>query len=425
MKQEQGFSHRSLERHRLFQLLVFSILWIAVTAPSMAGSFFGSCPEGQTALFDVSPKVHDDWTKLCVTDNGYAKQETCDGRANQKIAIVNLGSPYQGHNLLISMNSKKPLHGTKEGEWHVRRAGIADTFSDYEGNIAQHYALEVVDQHTDPKNRSYMIANLKPKSGYKEIWDAGGNYDWAHVRHYSGHVDPRRKFYFRNVTTACVPNANFGPIRDENDIPGIEEVQSSTHVPAKKTPPTAIGIAPFPAFFTQATGYSDTDVYYLVREGYWKRVFYYAHGGASETTYTQETKVGITDKTSTEISTNVGINVTPSREFTFKGITLSLSAEISTSLQVTRSESTETMTSKSCTISRKYQPNDPVVEVLWYRADRFSIMLRHNERPDTHPDSVVFSWEIVDPSIAVTDAWRPSGSSSTVGVEEFSNNCSL
>ncbi len=173
--------------------------------------------------------------------------------------------------------------------------------------------------------------------------------------------------------------------------------------PASTTPVLAGSMAyPFPLVRDPAYSrerQARENPYYILRKfGFWTKVFFYDHGGASEYTHRETTRVGLTTTNSTTVEHTTGISVSAEASFGFRGFGASLSTTMSQQLRVETTKTVSHESSREVEITRTYPAGRRVAEAIWYRDDRFVL-----ERLD---GSRVLEWVTRNPNRTVADTFR-------------------
>ncbi|MEU6742109.1 RICIN domain-containing protein [Streptosporangium sandarakinum] len=258
-----------------------------------------------------------------------------------------------------------------------------------------------------------------PGGGYHIINKRSGLY--MNVQNNADHVSARVEQYYRQGTPAAtevwdlVLQEEYKAVvaagsvtRGPADMGDIVRMTSYAQPARTQTDPVLIGqvALPFlmvsdPAIAGRLRQSVESPYYLLSRYGYWKMVYYYEHGGASEYTQTKEVKVGLSTTTSAEIQNTVGISIAADASvgfgFKYFGFSASLSATISSELKVTISASTTSESSRTETVSRSYPAGKRVSEALWYKEDKY-VLTRMDGTPLTE-------WVVRDPYTCITDAY--------------------
>ncbi|MEU3569257.1 RICIN domain-containing protein [Kitasatospora sp. NPDC036755] len=140
--------------------------------------------------------------------------------------------------------------------------------------------------------------------------------------------------------------------------------------------------------------------YYILRKfGYWVRVYYYEHSGASEFTKTETTHVGLTSKNSTTVEETTSISVSAEATFAFKGFGSSIKNTFEKELKVTVTDETVTESWKTVDLTRRYPHGLHVSEAIWLREDKYVL-----ERLDGEGTPIV-QWTVRDSTTEKSDSW--------------------
>ncbi|MFF9645308.1 RICIN domain-containing protein [Kitasatospora aureofaciens] len=204
------------------------------------------------------------------------------------------------------------------------------------------------------------------------------------------------------------PVDEYKPILDlrpgEDSIGDIIRLTGYANPTPSSTTPVLVGSMAYPFPLVTDPAYSRErqareNPYYIMRKyGYWTKVYYYEHGGASEYTHKETTRVGLTSSSSTTVEETTSISVTAEASFAFKGFGASLSSTFTQELKVTTTETVTEESSREVEITRTYAAKDHVAEAIWYRDDKYVL-----ERLD---GSKVLEWTTRDPNTTVADAYR-------------------
>ncbi|MEU6394820.1 hypothetical protein [Streptomyces sp. NPDC046939] len=137
--------------------------------------------------------------------------------------------------------------------------------------------------------------------------------------------------------------------------------------------------------------------YVLKRYGYWRCVADDEKPGNVEETVKKVVTVGTSKTQASSVEETTGISVTAEAEFKYSGFSAKLSTTISNELKVSRSQSATNTTTREDTQELKFPAGKRTYQALWLRGDRFDL-----ERLD---GSVALSWESLDGTSQVRDAW--------------------
>ncbi|GAA2208299.1 hypothetical protein GCM10009850_037570 [Nonomuraea monospora] len=191
--------------------------------------------------------------------------------------------------------------------------------------------------------------------------------------------------------------------RDPADVGDIVRLTSYKQPAKTQTEPVLIGRVALPFVMVADPALprerqsAESPYYLLSRYGYWKLVYFFEHGGASEYTKTQEVRVGLSTTNAKEVESTVGISVTAEASFGYGGFSGSLSATVSAELKVTTSTSTTQESSRTDTVSRTYPAGKRVSETIWYKEDKYVL---------TRLDGTTLTeWVVRDPDTCITDAY--------------------
>ncbi|MFC3983099.1 RICIN domain-containing protein [Streptosporangium jomthongense] len=186
-------------------------------------------------------------------------------------------------------------------------------------------------------------------------------------------------------------------------IGDIHRLTSFEHPDKDTTDPVEVAnfAYPFPLITDQAYDrrrQAQLNPYYILRRyGYWRRVFQYEHGGASEYTEKQTTHVGLTSLNSEQVEKTTSTSVSAGASFGFKGFGSSISETFAEQMKVTVTNQEITETWAEQEISRTYKQGIRVSEALWYREDNYVL-----ERLD---GTMLIKWTVRDENKAKTDGW--------------------
>ncbi|MER7129816.1 RICIN domain-containing protein [Streptosporangium saharense] len=197
------------------------------------------------------------------------------------------------------------------------------------------------------------------------------------------------------------------PTFEDEGIGDIHRMTDYDPTPSTTTDPVEVANFAYPFPFIADASYNrprqgrENPYYILRRYGYWKRVYYYQHGGASE--YVEEKKVGVglTSRNSTQVEETTSTSVSSEASFGFKGFGSSISTTFAHQMKVTTTSEDIEESWAEKTIRRTYGPGIKVAEAIWYREDRYVL-----ERLD---GTTVIEWTVCDENTAISDAWPQQG----------------
>ncbi|MEU1737643.1 RICIN domain-containing protein [Streptosporangium sp. NPDC020145] len=188
-------------------------------------------------------------------------------------------------------------------------------------------------------------------------------------------------------------------IGDIHRLTGFEHLEENTTDPVE----VANFAYPFPLITDQAYDrqrQAQRNPYYILRKyGYWKRVYQYEHGGASEYTEKQKAHVGLTSLNSTQVEETTSTSVSAEASFGFKGFASSISETFAKQMKVTTTNQEITETWAEREIIRTYPHGTKVSEAVWYRQDDYVL-----ERLD---GTMLIKWTVSDETKSISDAWPP------------------
>ncbi|MBK3584983.1 RICIN domain-containing protein [Streptomyces sp. MBT57] len=213
---------------------------------------------------------------------------------------------------------------------------------------------------------------------------------------------------FRSQTWAFLIENEYRPVLDlqpgNDSIGDVNRMTSFADPKPASTTPVLAGSMAYPFPLVRDPAYSRErqsreNPYYILRKfGFWTKVFFYDHGGASEYTHEETTRVGLTTTNATTVENTTGISVSAEASFGFKGFGASLSTTMSQQLRVETTKTVSHESSREVTIRRTYPAGIRVAEAIWYRDDRFVL-----ERLD---GSRVLEWVTRNPNRTVADTFR-------------------
>ncbi len=165
----------------------------------------------------------------------------------------------------------------------------------------------------------------------------------------------------------------------ENEIGDVDRIKSFGQPPKKTTVPVVIGEVLLPFFTVQddsnkpAYQVKNNPFYRFKREGYWQRIFFYEHDGATSKTKKESIKVGLVETSSKTIEDTMSITVSAQASFSYGGASTSMTSSISNQLKVTTVDSTEKMQETTREIEETFDKGKKFVRAIWMRADRFTL----------------------------------------------------
>ncbi|MEU9891432.1 RICIN domain-containing protein [Sphaerisporangium sp. NPDC051011] len=193
------------------------------------------------------------------------------------------------------------------------------------------------------------------------------------------------------------------PTFEDVGIGDIHRMTDFAPTDSDTTDPVEIANFAYPFPFITDQSYNrqrqgrENPYYILRRYGYWKRVYYYEHGGASQHEKKETTYVGLSSRNSTEVEETTSTSVSSEASFGFKGFGSSISTTFAHQMKVTTTSEDITESWVEKTITRTYGPGIRVAEAIWYREDKYVL-----ERLD---GTTVMEWTVCDDKVAISDAW--------------------
>ncbi|MFB4274221.1 MULTISPECIES: RICIN domain-containing protein [unclassified Nonomuraea] len=147
------------------------------------------------------------------------------------------------------------------------------------------------------------------------------------------------------------------------------------------------------------TRQAQTSPYYLLkRYGFYKRVYYYEHGGGVRQLRSEEVTVGMTTTNALEVENTTTISMTHESGMEADGFTASMSITISNELRVMVSRSTTEENRRTVKVEREYFADGKrIAQAVWFRGDRYVL-----HRTD---GSQVLAWETLNDQNAINDAY--------------------
>lgn len=207
------------------------------------------------------------------------------------------------------------------------------------------------------------------------------------------------------------PQAKPKPAQGQFQPGEIEDVPRLTafgHLPPEHSPYSLIGEAVIPAVYVGDPQYSDriaqveNNPYYLLRrEQFWDRSpgrgFYREHDGSTSITERVTIKIGVSETTATSIHKTLGIEVSASGGFNFRGAAINMGTKISAELKVSQSSESKRMEERTHEEKVEFPQGRRFVQSLWTMVDRYTL-----KRMD---HSVLSVWEIALDNTTVRDGY--------------------
>lgn len=196
------------------------------------------------------------------------------------------------------------------------------------------------------------------------------------------------------------------PTFEDAHIGDIHRMTDFAPTPKETTDRVEVAAFAYPFVFVRDESYSrqrqaKENPYYILRKyGYWTRVFFHEHSGASEYTRTEGVTVGLTSKEAKSVEETTSISVSAEASFGFKGFGSSIRNTFAQEMKVTVTTEQITESSKTETHELRYPEGKHVSEAIWYRDNDYVL-----ERLD---GTKVIEWTVRDPKTYISDAWPNS-----------------